>query len=400
MKETELLEMISILNETIHEDGTPLLKGRKQAEGGESIVVLDEDVTEEVIEKFIDAIEWIDDNKESNLIPEEVVKFYESAPWKDGIEEEGDEPACECVCSEEGPCEAKTVEPHKYFNLESHEAANIFPMELETIGQLADDIKVNGQQEMIKLFEGKILDGRRRYEACKVGKIEPKSMNVDDMVKDPIAYVVSLNVHRRHLTPSQRSMAASKAKSYYEDSAKERQSAGLKKGKKISDSAVSKKDKGQSRDKAGKAVGVSGKMVDYATKVTKKGEPELIQAVEEGKISVQVAAKVADKPKAEQKKIAADAKKGIKPKVQDPKQQPIDDSKTTEKYVVDTTLYAMNILDKIPKENVYREVGWIMVETWLQEQKEKFPPVIVLKSAPEPEPEKKAKVNKEASKKK
>jgi hypothetical protein len=43
--------------------------------------------------------------------------------------------------------------------------------------------------------------------------------------------------------------------------------------------------RGDARDAAGKAVGVSGSLIDHATKVLGKGTPELAKAVEEtGKI--------------------------------------------------------------------------------------------------------------------
>jgi len=43
---------------------------------------------------------------------------------------------------------------------------------------------------------------------------------------------------------------------------------------------------GQARDQAGKAIGVSGKSIDYAAKVLEKGVPELAQAVDEGRMAI------------------------------------------------------------------------------------------------------------------
>ena len=46
----------------------------------------------------------------------------------------------------------------------------------------------------------------------------------------------------------------------------------------------------KARDAAGKEFGVSGKSVDHATRVLEKGVPELIEAVDEGRIAVSTAA--------------------------------------------------------------------------------------------------------------
>ncbi len=46
-------------------------------------------------------------------------------------------------------------------------------------------------------------------------------------------------------------------------------------------------DVGKSRDAAGKAVGVSGKSVDYAAKVINQGVPALVEAVDSASITFQ-----------------------------------------------------------------------------------------------------------------
>ena len=51
--------------------------------------------------------------------------------------------------------------------LEYHELANIFPLiQGVEFDELVKDIQWNGLQEPIILYEGKILDGRNRYNAC------------------------------------------------------------------------------------------------------------------------------------------------------------------------------------------------------------------------------------------
>ena len=192
-------------------------------------------------------------------------------------------------------------------DLEFHPAANIFPMDQENIGQLAEDIRKNGQQVPIEIMDGKILDGRRRWVACGIAKVVPMTREVNPA--DPVVYVLSLNLHRRHLNPSQLSMVAARARDYYDEQAKERMKAGggdhkSAKAKSGKENLPYPVDAGQSRDAAGKAVGVSGKSVDHATRVLKKGEPELIAAVDEGRMAVSTAAILATEPPEVQKEEA------------------------------------------------------------------------------------------------
>jgi hypothetical protein len=186
---------------------------------------------------------------------------------------------------------------------EYHEAANIFPMmEGEAFDELAADIKRHGLRDDIELLDGKIIDGRNRFKACEAAGVKPRYKTVT--VDDPVDYVLSKNLHRRHLTPSQASMVAARVRDYYDRQAKERQK------RKPVDSVPEKlpEQKGDSRDQAGKDVGVSGKTVDAATKVLKRGVPELVKAVDQGRMSVSMAAKIVTEDEETQKRIAETAK--------------------------------------------------------------------------------------------
>lgn len=166
----------------------------------------------------------------------------------------------------------------------------------------------------IGLFNDKVLDGRRRLRACRIAGIEPDVIVVEP--KDPVAYVLSLNLHRRHLSTSQKSIVAAKARGIHDKAAKARMKAGGRVHKDEKGQIKSSDpSNGQSRDTAGVALGVSGASVDRATNVLKKGVPELIEAVESGRVTVNMAAKVAKMPVEEQKEIVAkEGKISISPK--------------------------------------------------------------------------------------
>ena len=64
------------------------------------------------------------------------------------------------------------------------------------------DIRKRGLEGPITLYEGKILDGRNRYRACREAGIEPRFVKYAD--DDPAGFVVSKNVFCRHLTTVQK----------------------------------------------------------------------------------------------------------------------------------------------------------------------------------------------------
>jgi hypothetical protein len=94
--------------------------------------------------------------------------------------------------------------------LEYHQIANIFPMMDEvTFRGFQSDIKEHGLQEkVIWLYEGKILDGRNRYRACTALSVAYDTQTYTG--DDPVAFVISRNLHRRHLNESQRSMVGAR----------------------------------------------------------------------------------------------------------------------------------------------------------------------------------------------
>jgi len=95
-------------------------------------------------------------------------------------------------------------------NMQAHPAADIFPLLVGAeIDALAADIREHGQREPIIIHNGMILDGRNRARACEQLGIEPVTRKWD---RDgtPEEFVISMNVHRRHLSESQRALVAAK----------------------------------------------------------------------------------------------------------------------------------------------------------------------------------------------
>jgi len=94
--------------------------------------------------------------------------------------------------------------------VEFHPIANIFPMMSdEELSELAESIESNGLRVPILLYEGKILDGRNRYQACESSGVKPEYTEFEG--DDPLSHVLDLNLHRRHLTSGQKAIVVAEA---------------------------------------------------------------------------------------------------------------------------------------------------------------------------------------------
>jgi N6-adenosine-specific RNA methylase IME4 len=187
-----------------------------------------------------------------------------------------------------------------------HELSNIFPLiEGKDFVELKEDIKAHGLREPIVLFEGKILDGRNRFRACQETGVTPVFEEYTGT--DPLSFVISLNLKRRHLNESQRAMVAAKLANMPHG------------GDRNSDQAANLPLVSQST--AADLLNVSDRSIRSAKTVQENGVPELKSAVESGRVSVSAAADIASRPIDEQTEVVAKGEKEILDKAKEIRQQ-------------------------------------------------------------------------------
>jgi N6-adenosine-specific RNA methylase IME4 len=173
---------------------------------------------------------------------------------------------------------------------EFHPLAELFPLiDGQEFAALVEDIRRNGLNEPIVVYEDKVLDGRNRYLACIAADAEP--LFVPYRGDDPVAFVISLNLRRRHLSESQRAMVAAKL-------------ATLNRGD-------NQHSEGLPIGRSSELLNVGERSVARARDVIEHGAPELQHAVERGDVSVTAAADVATMPRAEQREVVARGEREI-----------------------------------------------------------------------------------------
>lgn len=169
-----------------------------------------------------------------------------------------------------------------------HQYSEIFPLiEGADFDALAADIKEYGLREKIWLYEGKVLDGRNRFLACQKAKVKPQYRQFKGNDNAALAFVVSANVQRRHLTVQQRAMAAARI-------------ANMRQGERTD---LASRD-ARSQSDVAEQMDVSRESVQRAKKVIEHGSKALQEAVESGDVPLKKAAAVVDLPKSEQLKAA------------------------------------------------------------------------------------------------
>lgn len=170
-----------------------------------------------------------------------------------------------------------------------HPAAELFPMMGDAeLRELAEDIKANGLLERIVLHDGQILDGRNRLAACRIAEVEPQYENPNGAISSPVIYVLSKNLHRRHLTVSQRAAIAAETLPLLREEAQSRKLQNLRKGAEIPEQPNSTV-RGEAAKIAAHAAQVGASAVKQAWKV-KQENPEVFEKVKRGELTVNAAA--------------------------------------------------------------------------------------------------------------
>jgi N6-adenosine-specific RNA methylase IME4 len=176
---------------------------------------------------------------------------------------------------------AEAVTPTAAF----HPFADLFPlMEGAEFEALVADIKANGLMQPIVEYEHAILDGRNRYRACIAAGVTPSFEPFSG--DDPLRFVVSANLKRRHLNIEQRAMVGARLET-------------MKQGRPRKDATVH-----VLRGSAAQVVNVSPRTIATAKAVMKTATREIVALVERGQMPVAVAAKVAKLPPEKQREIA------------------------------------------------------------------------------------------------
>jgi hypothetical protein len=192
--------------------------------------------------------------------------------------------------SREGQIVARKVamdEPMK-----SHPFADLFPlMEGDELAALADDIREHGLLEAIVTIDDAILDGRNRFRACEIAGVAPRFLPFGG--GDPLAFVLSRNLARRHLNESQRAMIAAGL-------------ATLRDGQRQLGQLAYVPTQGE----AARALNVGERSVKRAAQVRDHGTPEIVHAVEQGRMAVSVAAQATKLAPEQQRRIAERAEVG------------------------------------------------------------------------------------------
>lgn len=176
-----------------------------------------------------------------------------------------------------------------------HPAANLFPlMEGKPFTELVEDIKRHGLQSPISILpDGRLIDGRNRLRACKEAGVKTAFVEVNP--EDPVAFAVSANKHRRHLTSSQLAALAVTSMREEREKAKERQREGGRDGGEVAGRGRPRKERvpekvteacldrteGEAREVVAKRFGTNACYVQVAERLSEEA-PDLLEQVKSG----------------------------------------------------------------------------------------------------------------------
>jgi protein gp37 len=172
-----------------------------------------------------------------------------------------------------------------------HPAAELFPsMADDEYAALVADVQENGfSQPVVVTSDGLLLDGRNRLLVSWDVQLDVHIRRFDP--SSPVQFVLSENLHRRHLNTGQRALVALDALPLYEAEAAQRMLAGRRQNPEA-DLPQGAAREPQARDHAAAAAGVSGRAVAQAKRIVEQA-PDLVPAVKTGELALDAADKEA-----------------------------------------------------------------------------------------------------------
>ena len=168
-----------------------------------------------------------------------------------------------------------------------HPVANLFPLlSGEEFDALTNDIAEHGLRDPICLHtDGSIIDGRNRYRACLAAGVKPDFYTFDGTDAELLPYVLSLNLHRRHLNPTQLGFVGAEVEEYYAIEARKRlvTSTGGANARPLANLPKAGEAKPvHARNQAAEAVGTSSRTIAHAKKLRDQAAPEIVSACIDG----------------------------------------------------------------------------------------------------------------------
>ena len=224
-------------------------------------------------------------------------------------------------------------------SIEFHSLAGLFRIHTEAeLQEITESIREHGQHDACVIFEHRLLDGRGRWLACEKLGVKAKTRRFDPKTEgDPLDFVVIKNGARRHETASDRAMAAARMAPLFAERAEERRLINLKRGSENAKNAEnspkpqcggfgpapvhhnaktpgevlpSAEQSGSSLGIAAEIMGTSERSAERAAVILADAEPEVIEAVDAGIITVTDAAGIVDASPAVQRKAVEQVRSG------------------------------------------------------------------------------------------
>ncbi len=178
-------------------------------------------------------------------------------------------------------------------NYPVHPACALWPRPSdEEVTALAESIKTEGLHNPIWLFEGAILDGKTRDEACRIAGVEPRFETYAG--DDPIGFTIAQNKLRRHQEPGVLALIVAKLCKLPRGGNRGNQYTG---GKPLAKGLPNK-----TMAELALEAGISESNLTAAKTVLELGEPNIVEMAKRGDVPIQPTANyVRATPPAEQR---------------------------------------------------------------------------------------------------